>query len=119
MSLPENRMKTSAPVLDRGKLAELSALLGKDKFEITIQKFETDLEMRAAKVIAAATSQSDRISHAHKLVGTAGAIGFVELSEESRRLEEALKLGVGDVDRLIEEFADAAARARAALNGLR
>lgn len=109
----------SACVLDHNKYAELSQLLGKEKFDVAVRKFAADLDARVAEVVAPTTSQTDKISHAHKLVGTAGAIGFQELSEESRRVEEALKQGAGDVDRLIADFAAAAARAKAALDGMK
>lgn len=106
-------------VLDRTKFQSLANLIGNDKAAAALHKFRDDLESHIVAISEEATPIEEKGARAHKLVGTAGAIGLDELSHESRRFEEAVKQNVSDLQPFLDELMSAAERARAELNGIR
>lgn len=98
-------------VLDRGKLATMEELIGKEKSAMALQKFKTDLDKRLAEIAADTIAIEEKAAHAHKLVGTAGAIGFQELSEVCLRFETAVKRDATDLHPLLDEVVSAGKRA--------
>lgn len=105
-------------VLDRTKFQSLANLIGNEKAAVALQKFRDDLESHIAAISEEATPTEEKGARAHKLVGTAGAIGLDELSHESRRFEEAVKRNVSDLRPFVDDLMSAAERARAELNGI-
>ena len=105
-------------VLDREKLKQLEALLGKQKYVSFIERFKRTLGMHVAAIIADTTGPADKGGHAHKIVGLAGTVGFQEISEQSLSLERAVNENVDDLHPFIELVRAAATRANAVLETL-
>jgi HPt (histidine-containing phosphotransfer) domain-containing protein len=89
----------------------LESLMGPEKLQRAIEKFKRDLDVRVSAIAEVRTEPSDKSRHAHKLVGTAGLLGLLELSEASKRLELAAGQHA-DLEPHIASLLAAAARAR-------
>lgn len=105
-------------VLDRGKLADLEALIGKERSAVALGRFKKELVEHIAVIAAPTTAAEEQAARAHKLVGIAGTFGLQELSEQSRIFEEASKSGANDLEPLRESLLAAARRAKDELDGL-
>jgi CheY-like chemotaxis protein len=87
--LPKLGREATPEVLDRVLFEDLRANFGSDRIRILLAKFEAQVD---ASVIGVADRALDRVQllqQAHRLIGTAGALGFHALSEVSRELEDA------------------------------
>jgi signal transduction histidine kinase/DNA-binding NarL/FixJ family response regulator len=99
--------------LDHAMLRELESLLGIDGTARLSAEFLAELESEVA-----ALSDPDRISvahHAHRLAGSAGQLGCVELSDLSQKLCLALRDDAPTAETIAAEIAVAAKRAAVAL----
>jgi HPt (histidine-containing phosphotransfer) domain-containing protein len=76
-------------VFDANQLAMIESLMGPQKLQQAIEKFKQDLDVRVSAIAEKRTEPSDKSTHAHKLIGTAGILGLLELSEACKRLELA------------------------------
>ncbi len=124
MSLPSankncnGRLRADGYVLDHKRIATVESLIGSERSAIAFRKFKRDLETRIAAIAANTTAPPEKSEHAHKIVGIAGTIGFQELSDESRRLEQAINQNSEDLHPYIASLISAAQRANAALEVL-
>jgi len=80
----------SAPcVLDANSLVRLESLMGPARFLATLETFKQELELRVSLIAEERTDVAEKTRNAHKLVGTSGLMGLLELSEVCQRLEHA------------------------------
>lgn len=106
--------RQSAPcVLDIGKLARLQSLMGPAKFLAALEKFKQELELRVALIAAEGIDVAEKTRNAHKLVGTSGLMGLLELCNVCQHLESAAASGQRvDLKPHIDSITAAAQRAR-------
>jgi HPt (histidine-containing phosphotransfer) domain-containing protein len=93
-----------------GKIAQL---LPPDRLKSHLASFEQQLRETADGPVEGERLQSS----AHKLISQAGMLGFMELSERSRDLEEACE-GEGPLDAALDAFRGSAERALGVLQTL-
>jgi CheY-like chemotaxis protein len=106
-NLPKLGREATPAVLDRVLFEDLRANFGSDRIRVLLAKFEAQVD---ASVIGVADRALDRVQllqQAHRLIGTAGALGFQALSEVSRELEDACC----EVEDRLAVLTDALARA--------
>ena len=68
-------------IVDRTKLEDLRKLIGEEKCNTAILNFRREL-LACLEAVAGKTPES--ASHAHKLAGVAGLLGFEDLEEKCR-----------------------------------
>ncbi len=93
-------------------------MIGREKFAIALTKFRTELESRIRSITNAAAKPEEVGANAHKLVGTAGMLGFKQLSERSSALELAICRGATDLAPLVSAVREAADNALTELESL-
>jgi hypothetical protein len=99
-------------VLDRKKLQNLKAVLGDDKCDAALKRFQDELGT-CLSAIEARTPES--AESAHRLAGVAGLLGFDDLEEHSRRFLEVVHREAGQVASSTDALIEAAHRAEAEL----
>jgi HPt (histidine-containing phosphotransfer) domain-containing protein len=100
------------PVLDRTKLQGLKAVLGEEKCDAALKRFQDELGT-CLSAIEAGTPES--AESAHRLAGVAGLLGFDDLEDHSRRFLAAVHQERGDIASSTDALVEAAHRAEAEL----
>ncbi len=113
-SEPAGTGATAAAVVDDAMLGELERTLGTAKLVELSVCFREHLR-RSIDVIASPIDRLRLAEEVHSLTSYSGNLGCRELSNSSRELMNALKLGWADVAPLVADTVDAAHRALAAM----
>ena len=87
-------------VVDIASQNELAELIGSDKLVDLLAKLREDLPRRLSSADASALR-----ADAHSITSMAGLLGFMELSEAARRLEQAVETGEDQVPPLMRLLA--------------
>lgn len=101
------------PVLDHTKLQGLKEILGEQKCNAALERFQEELRTCLAAIEGGG---AERAESAHRLAGVAGLLGFDDLEEHSRRFLDAVTQEQDDVPALAENLVEAAHRAEAELS---
>jgi CheY-like chemotaxis protein len=101
------------PVLDRAAMAQLEAVIGREALGEMLGAPREEVSRRATAIRAPGTSAAAIGEEAHKLVSTAGSLGFKQLSARSRDRMHACRGGAstGAVSPLVEAVHEAAVSA--------
>lgn len=102
-----------APVLDYTVFSTIEAMMGREKFKQALAKFQAELRQRVEAICGADAGPDDIRADAHKIVGTAGMMGFRQLSHCASVLEDAVCRGSSELSPLVDEVRSAADRALA------
>jgi len=94
-------------ILDRKIYADLAVMLGREKMSRLLEKLESVLEASLPKMPEPVIDPVRMAREAHSLVSQAGMLGFMNVSEACRNLEDACLSGAG-----VEEALDRACVAR-------
>jgi HPt (histidine-containing phosphotransfer) domain-containing protein len=86
-------------ILDETVLANLAALLGREKISALLALFRKDTERRLSLLEGAGVTGQDLFAHTHAVVSSAGQLGFKELSELCVEIERLSRAG-GGLDRI-------------------
>jgi CheY-like chemotaxis protein/HPt (histidine-containing phosphotransfer) domain-containing protein len=81
------------PTLDRRKLDELQRMIGAANVSSLLGMFEADAREHFAPGIELERSPHDLAARSHRFAGSAGMLGFAELTEACRRLHDAAHAG--------------------------
>lgn len=100
------------PVLDHAKLQGLKAVLGEEKCQAALKRFQDELRICLSAIEA---GTPERAESAHRLAGVAGLLGFDDLESHSREFLAAVHEGGGDVASSTDALVEAAHRAEAEL----
>lgn len=100
------------PVLDHSKLQGLEEIIGKDKCEAALRRFQEELRSCLSAIEA---GRPEREESAHRLAGVAGLLGFDDLEDHSRRFMVAVHQEADDIASSTDALVEAAHRAEAAL----
>lgn len=100
------------PVLDHAKLQGLKEILGEQKSNAALERFQEELRTCLSAI---ESGSPERAESAHRLAGVAGLLGFDDLEEHSRTFLAAVLEEQDDVPALTEALVEAAHRAEAEL----
>jgi PAS domain S-box-containing protein len=114
---PEGPSKSGAEeggnVFDREIYGKIAQLFPKERLTTHLASFQ-----KQVRETAEGPAEPERLkSSAHKLISQAGMLGFMELSDRSRDLEEACE-GEGPLDSALDRFRRSAERALAVVQTL-
>jgi CheY-like chemotaxis protein len=87
--LPELRPDLAPPIFERALFDDLCANIGADRLRVLTARLEAQVEVSETDVADTASDRMALIQRAHRLIGSAGALGFHALSDVSRELEQA------------------------------
>ena len=101
------------PVLDQAAMAQLEAMIGREALGEMLGALREEVSRRATAIRAPGASVAAIGEEAHKLVSTAGSLGFKQLSVRSRDLMHACRGGAstGAVPPLVGAVHEAAVSA--------
>lgn len=100
------------PVLDHAKLRSLKEILGEQKCNAALERFQEELHTCLSAI---ESGSAERAESAHRLAGVAGLLGFDDLEEHSRRFLTAVLQEQADIPTLTDALVEAAHRAEAEL----
>lgn len=103
------------PVLDHAKLQGLKDILGEQKSNAALERFQEELHTCLSTI---ESGGPERAESAHRLAGVAGLLGFDDLEEHSRTFLAAVTQEPreqDDIATLAEALVEAARRAEAEL----
>jgi CheY-like chemotaxis protein len=91
ISLPERCCKVNTTILNYAKFEDLRTLFGAEQIRALLAKFEAQVDASAINVGVddRASDRAALLQQAHRLIGTAGVLGFQALSEVSREIKDA------------------------------
>ena len=104
------------PVLDHAKLQGLKDILGEQKSNAALERFQEELHTCLSAI---ESSDPEQAESAHRLAGVAGLLGFDDLEEHSRRFLAAVTQEQDQIATLAEALLAAANRAEAEIAALR
>ncbi len=101
------------PVLDQAAMAQLEAMIGREALGEMLGALREEVSRRATAIRAPGTSAAAIGEEAHKLVSTAGSLGFKQLLARSRDRMHACRgvASTGAVSPLVEAVHEAAVSA--------
>jgi PAS domain S-box-containing protein len=103
------------PVFDEQFVRELEGAIGRESAQQFLRASYADIPPRVAAITAPGAEREEIGREAHKLVSTAGNVGFTELAARSRDLLEACRLNRAspeEIATLLRRVAAAATRVR-------
>ena len=106
------RIFVMKPILDHTKLQGLEAIIGKEKCEAALGRFQEELRSCLTAIEA---GRPERAESAHRLAGVAGLLGFDDLEERSRHFLAAVHQKTDNIASSTEALVKAAHRAEEVL----